>query len=73
MAKLSKLEQRYIDLTYEALTKFLSGTGSSYDNADTMKYESGTLDKINEILARRDEVAKLLGEQYKESYRDARD
>lgn len=73
MAKLSKLEQRYIDLTYEALTLFTSGTGGRYITMDIMKYESGTLDKINGILSRRIEIGDLLKEEDKENDRDARD
>lgn len=73
MAKLSKLEERYIELSYEALTLFTSGIGGRYTNMDIMKYKSGTLDKINNILSRRNEIGDLLKEEDEENNRDARD
>ena len=40
---------------------------------DIMKYESGTLQKINDILSRRNEIGDLLKEEDEENNRDARD
>lgn len=69
MAQLSKLEQRYVDLSNELISIFAQGTGSCYTNVDMIKYKPGTLSKINELISRRAEINNLLEEENKEKCR----
>lgn len=69
MAQLSNLEQRYVDLSNKLISIFAKGTGSCYGNADLIRYEPGTLSKINELLSRRAEINDLLEEENKEKCR----
>lgn len=69
MAQLSKLEQRYIDLSNELISIFAQGTGSCYSNSDLIQYKPGTLNKINELLSRRAEINDLLEVENKEKCR----
>lgn len=69
MAQLSDLEKRYIDLSKELISIFAQGTGSCYSNMDLIRYEPGTLNKINELLSRRAEISGLLDEEDKKECR----
>lgn len=69
MAQLSKLEQRYIDLSNELVSIFSKGTGSCYGNQDLIRYEPGTLARVNELLSRRAEIDDLLREENKKECR----
>lgn len=69
MAQLSKLEQRYLDLSNELVSIFSKGTGSCYSNQDLIQYKPGTLNKINELLSRRAEIDDLLKEENKKECR----
>lgn len=65
MAQLNKLEKRYLDLTHEILKLFLEGEGCQGTNQDVLKYKSGTIEKINDLLSRRTEISHLLDEKEK--------
>lgn len=69
MAQLSKLEQRYVNLSNELISIFAQGTGSCYMNMDMIQYKPGTLSKINELISRRAEINDLLEEENKEKCR----
>ena len=69
MAQLSSLEKRWMDLTHEIMELFLSGEGCSGSNKDIISYKPGTIEKINELLARRSEISDLLDRENKQQCR----
>ena len=56
-----KLTERLNELCHQLILVFCSGTGSKCLNKDLMEYEPGTLDKIDDLLSRINEVRSLLG------------
>lgn len=63
MAKLSKLEKRYVDLSNEIISLLVQGKGSSYANVDQIEFKPGTIVRMNELLSRRKEISDLIDDE----------
>lgn len=60
------LVERLYELNNEIINILCSGKGAAGDNKEILEFPVGTLQKVNDLLSRRNEVIDLLKDENKE-------
>lgn len=60
------LVERLYELSNEVINILCSGKGTAGDNKEIIEFPAGTLQKVNDLLSRRNEIIDLLKDKNKE-------